>query len=450
MPENGRVRRLGGRSLRRICPRHPQASRFQRRRRRRSTEILAAVRGLDRAFEAALVSTRPDHASVMTASRRGDEDVHGLPVPATRNEPPLARGFNRLLIQPARIARADDANRIRRTDAANDQFEEHRALNLRANGIGRVARSDRQRCAGSAAGAAESAAGRRVVNAIIRSPMTKRVNCWAATKTLARTDSVWCAGIRGAVVTIRSAGGHRRTGRLVFVFKRMGRLKSHEGRPSGETSHDHRDHPKGRAGTAFASRSHMSSGCGSGASPHPGVERAGDAGAWSRVTELVLEERLHTLAARWREIVDALHALASAVAESPPPCTCETSGHSVLPARPRRQAPADRAARCVQRARALGSELARTMDDGWRSLLARDDVQAGRLHVAHRFRDVAHAMIAVLRTADGIEGACGHLGDGRHSGAVTAFRQAVVRLEFAVDAAATEISALLRTGGCLK
>lgn len=186
-------------------------------------------------------------------------------------------------------------------------------------------------------------------------------------------------------------------------------------------------------------------------SPHPDVERAGDAGAWSRrVTELVLEERLHTLAARWREIVDALHALASAVDELPPPWMRGASGHSVLPARPRRQAPADGAARCVQRARALGSELARTMDDGLRSLLARDDLQAGRLRVAHRFRDVAHAMIAVLRTADGIECACGHLGDERHSGAVTAFRQAVVRLQFAVDAAATEMSALLRTRGCLK
>lgn len=35
-------------------------------------------------------------------------------------------------------------------------------------------------------------------------------------------------------------------------FQTHGRLKSHAGRESGETSHNHRDHPKGRAGTAFA------------------------------------------------------------------------------------------------------------------------------------------------------------------------------------------------------
>ena len=161
------------------------------------------------------------------------------------------------------------------------------------------------------------------------------------------------------------------------------------------------------------------------------------------VADLGVTARLNRLLGGWRDIVEDTRRLGAMAEALPDSCDCRVGGSRCACCAALAHAFPDQCRTCTSHARALSPRIALVLDDTLRYLPAVESVVPQQTAPLQRsLRDVARAMIQLLRGADAMQSATGDFKHGCRTEHIVGLKRLVRRLVDAVESAHEQLRAL--------
>ena len=160
------------------------------------------------------------------------------------------------------------------------------------------------------------------------------------------------------------------------------------------------------------------------------------------VADLGVTARLNRLLGGWRDIVEDTRRLGAMAQALPDSCDCQAGGGRCACCAVLSRAFPDQCRTCTAHARALSPRIATVLDDTLRYLPAVVSVVPQQTMLQRSLRDVARAVIQLLRAVDTMQSATGEFRHGCRTEHIVALQRHVGRLVDAVEGAHQQLCAL--------
>ena len=161
------------------------------------------------------------------------------------------------------------------------------------------------------------------------------------------------------------------------------------------------------------------------------------------VPDLGVTARLNRLMGGWRDIIEDMRRLRAMAEALPGCCDCKAGGGPCACCAALGHAFPDQCRTCTSHARALSPRIAIVLDDTLRYLPAVESVRSPETVLLQRsLRDVARAMIQLLRGVDAMQSATGDFKHGCRTEHIVGLKRLVLRLNDAIDGAHQQLRAL--------
>ena len=161
------------------------------------------------------------------------------------------------------------------------------------------------------------------------------------------------------------------------------------------------------------------------------------------VPDLGVTARLNRLMGGWRDIIEDMRRLRAMAEALPDACDCKVGGGRCASCAALRRAFPDQCRTCTSHARALSPRIAAILDDTLRYLPTVESVRSPQTVLLQRpLRDVARAMIQLLRGVDAMQSATGDFRRGCRTEHIVGLKRLVLRLNDAIDGAHQQLRAL--------
>lgn len=154
------------------------------------------------------------------------------------------------------------------------------------------------------------------------------------------------------------------------------------------------------------------------------------------VPDFGVAARLNRLTAGWRDITEDTRRLGAMAEALPDSCDCKVGGGRCASCTALGHAFPDQCRTCTSHARALSPRIAAVLDDTLRYLPTVESVESAETVLLQRLlRDVARAMIQLLRGVDAMQSATGDFSHGCRTEHIVGLKRLVSRLRDAIDRA---------------